>query len=38
MNPELPHWIGNAILGVIVLVAWIVIWWTERKHPPRAGE
>ena len=29
---------GAAVLGVIVLFAWIVIWWTDRKRPPRAGE
>ena len=31
-------WLGGAILGGIVAVAWIAILWSERKHPPRAGE
>jgi hypothetical protein len=29
---------GAIILGGIVLVAWIAIVWSERKHPPKAGE
>jgi hypothetical protein len=29
---------GALILGTIVAVAWIAILWSERKHPPRAGE
>lgn len=28
---------GAIILGVIVAIAWIAIWWTD-KHPPKAGE
>jgi hypothetical protein len=29
---------GAAILGVIAVIAWIAIWWTDRPRPPRAGE
>jgi hypothetical protein len=32
------NYTGALILGVIVAFAWIAVWWTEPRRPPRPGE